>query len=62
MPNKLVNNLSRTVDAINAQLQKHLEEGIEVKLAIARLQEGQRIVTAVVFVLLTAVVGLYFKK
>lgn len=55
MPNKLVMELSK-------KLQIHLDEGVEVKLAIARLQVGQHWVTVLGLIILTAIVGLYFKK
>jgi uncharacterized protein Veg len=54
--------LAKTVSEIKAKLQAHLDEGVEVKLAIARLQVEQRIGTALILTLVTAVVGLYFKK
>jgi hypothetical protein len=62
MPNKLVAELSAEVKRIKDSLQTHLDEGVEIKLAIARLQVGLYWVGVLGLVILTAVAGIYFKK
>lgn len=62
MPTKLVSELSSEVRRIKDSLQKHLDEGVEIKLAIARLQVGLHWVGVLGLLILTAIAGLYFKK
>jgi hypothetical protein len=61
MPIKIARDLRKKIETVASTLQKHLDEGVEIKLSIARIQDDQKWLKIVGLIILTAIAGLYLK-
>jgi hypothetical protein len=62
MPSKIVNDLAKQLEEVRKSLKTHLDEGVEIKLAIARVQGDQTWQKLLLIIILTAIAGLYLKQ
>lgn len=62
MPNKLVVELKSDIEKLRAAFEKHLNEGVQIHVGLAKLQSEQTWLKVIGIIILTAIAGLYLKK